>query len=115
MFEEPMVYVCPESHPLAANTRIELTDLADEEIIGFPPNFGLRHLMDDAFHAAGVHCQTQYEVPAGFATIAELVTNGLGTAFMPSSEARRFPDLRPVELTNPVTWQVYLASPRSAR
>jgi DNA-binding transcriptional LysR family regulator len=67
--------------------------------------------MDDAFHAAGVHCQTQYEVPAGFATIAELVTNGLGTAFMPSSEARRFPDLRPVELTNPVTWQVYLASP----
>lgn len=111
MFEEPMVYVCPESHPLAANTRIELTDLADEEIIGFPPNFGLRHLMDDAFHAAGVHCQTQYEVPAGFATIAELVTNGLGTAFMPSSEARRFPDLRAVELTNPVTWQVYLASP----
>jgi DNA-binding transcriptional LysR family regulator len=67
--------------------------------------------MDGAFHAAGVPPRTQYEVPAGFASIADLVVNGLGTAFMPASEAGRFRELRSVELAEPVVWQVYLASP----
>ncbi|WP_067677813.1 hypothetical protein [Nocardia miyunensis] len=40
-----------------------------------------------------------------------MVANGLGTAFMPPSEARRFSVLRPIELTDPVLWRVYLASP----
>lgn len=115
LFEEPMVYVCREDHPLAGGTPVDLADLAAEELVGFPPNFGLRRLMDEAFHAAGGHPLTQYEAPAGFATIAELVGNGLGTAFMPTSEARRFPDLRLVELATPVIWQVYLASPPAAQ
>ncbi|BDX35275.1 hypothetical protein TUM20985_58220 [Mycobacterium antarcticum] len=50
-------------------------------------------------------------MPAGFAAIAELVHNGLGTTFMPHSDATRFSDLRNVELMKPVLWQVYLASP----
>jgi DNA-binding transcriptional LysR family regulator len=90
---------------------VNLSGLADEDLVGFPPEFGLRRLMDGAFHAAGVQPRTQYEVPAGFAAIADLVGNGLGTAFMPSSEARRFSDLRAIELTEQVLWQVYLASP----
>ncbi|MHA3024170.1 LysR family transcriptional regulator [Mycobacterium sp. BMJ-28] len=111
LFEEPMCFVCPPDHPLAAAPRLDIADTAAEELVGFPPDFGLRRLVDNAFHAAGVHAQTQYEVPAGFAAIAELVSNGLGTTFMPRSEARRFPALRAVELVNPVLWQVYLASP----
>ncbi len=111
LFEEPMVFVCREDHALAARGPLELRDLDGEDLVGFPPGFGLRRLMDDAFHAGGVEPRTQYEVPAGFAAIAALVGNGLGTAFMPASEARRFTDLHPVELTDPVLWQIYLASP----
>ena len=111
LFEQPMVFVCRDDHALAARGPVDLSELADEDLVGFPPEFGLRRLMEGAFHGAGVHPRTQYEVPAGFAAIADLVGNGLGTAFMPVSEARRFSDLRPVELADHVLWQVYLASP----
>ncbi|MDP7704798.1 LysR family transcriptional regulator [Mycobacterium sp. TY815] len=111
LFEEPMVFVCRDDHGLAGRKRLRLSDLAGEELVSYPPEFGLRRLIDDAFHAVGVKPQTFYEVPAGFADIADLVVNGLGTTFMPESEARRFSALRSVELSAPVIWQVYLASP----
>jgi len=111
LFEEPMVYVCRDDDARTAGGPIDLAALADDELVGFPLNFGLRRLMDDAFRAAGVQSRTPYEVPAGFAAIAELVRNGLGTTFMPASEAERFPDLRSYPLTQQVIWQVYLASP----
>lgn len=115
LFEEPMVYVCRGADAQTADGAVDLADLADAELVGFPPNFGLRRLIDDAFHCAGVQSRTPYEVPAGFAAIAELVRHGLGTTFMPISEADRFPDLRTYPLAQQVTWQVYLASPPAAR
>lgn len=115
MFEEPMMFVCRADHPVAKLEHVDLGELAAEELVGFPPEFGLRRLMDSAFHAAGAQANTLYEVPAGFAAVADLVSNGLGTAFMPRSEARRFSDLTAVPLQNAVEWQVYLASPPVAR
>jgi DNA-binding transcriptional LysR family regulator len=110
-----MVFVCRDDHPLARRARLGLGDLATEDLVGFPAEFGLRRLMDDAFRAAGVEQQLRYEVPAGFTAIGELVANGLGTAFMPRSEAGRFGELSSVELAEPVMWQVYLASPPADR
>ncbi|KRE27201.1 LysR family transcriptional regulator [Mycobacterium sp. Soil538] len=115
LFEEPMVFVCREDHPLATHRAVRLSDVAAEDLVGFPPGFGLRRLMDNAFDATGVQPRTQYEVPAGFAEIAALVRTGLGTAFMPVSEAGRFGELRAVELAAPVLWQVYLAAPTADR
>jgi DNA-binding transcriptional LysR family regulator len=40
---------------------------------------------------------------------ANLVRHGLGTMFMPASDASRFPDLRAVPLQPTVDWQIYLA------
>lgn len=114
LFEEPMVYVC-RHEDAPPGGPVDLADLTDAELVGFPPDFGLRRLMDAAFHAHGVQPRTPYEVPAGFAAIAELVRNGLGTTFMPVSEARSFPDLHAAELAVPVLWQVYLASPPPER
>ena len=115
LFEDPMVFVCRRDHPLATNRSIRLADLAAEDLVGFPPGFGLRRLMDNAFDAAGVQSRTRYEVPAGFSEIAALVRTGLGTTFMPVSEAERFGDLRAVALVDPVLWQVYLAAPPTER
>lgn len=115
LFEEPMVFVCRDDHPLAGRAHVGLEDVATEDFVGFPPEFGLRRLMEDAFRAAGAQQRTIYEVPAGFAVVADLVAHGLGTAFMPRSEAGRAGRLVQVELAEPVTWQVYLASPRAER
>ena len=115
LFEEPMVFVCCATHPMARRKTVHIADLADEDLVGFPPGFGLRHLIDDSFRAVGADPHTRYEVPAGFAAIAELVANGLGPAFMPVSEAGKFRGLRTVALREPITWQVFLASPSATR
>jgi DNA-binding transcriptional LysR family regulator len=112
--EEPMVFACRPDHPLAGRRRVSIGDLAHEDFVGFPPGFGIRILVDDAFAAAGVTPRTQYEVPADYAVAAGLIRNNLGTAFMPASEAARCPDLISVELETRILWQIYLAQPQPA-
>jgi DNA-binding transcriptional LysR family regulator len=108
--KEPMVFVCRPDHRLAQRDQVAITDLAEEELIGFPTEFGLRRLVDDAFAAAGIASNTPYEVAANYSIAAGLVRHGLGTIFMPAGEAARFPDLRAVTLGQPVVWTIYLAS-----
>ena len=108
--EEPMMYVCRSDHHLAQRDHVSIAELAAEEMIGFPAEFGLRRLVEDAFAAAGIPSQTPYEVAAAYPIAADLVRNGLGTIFMPASEARRFPDLRAVTVRPAVVWTIYLAS-----
>ncbi|TRW78477.1 LysR family transcriptional regulator [Mycolicibacterium sp. 018/SC-01/001] len=115
LFEDPLVFVCPQDHLLAGHSQVTVGDVADEDLVGFPPGFGLRSLVDNAFHAAGLVATTRYEVPAGFHAVADLVANGLGTAFMPRSEAARFTHLRTIEVADPPMWSVYLASPAASR
>ncbi|BCI83875.1 MULTISPECIES: LysR family transcriptional regulator [Mycobacteriaceae] len=110
MFEEPMLFVCRDDHPMAAEKVVGLLDLAAEDLIGFPPDWGFRSLLDNAFLSAGVQSRPVHVIPAGFSVIGELVRQGLGTTFMPASECAEFEDLRAIELRQTVTWQVYLAS-----
>lgn len=115
LFEDPMVFVCRGDHRLAHRTRVDLADVAGEDLVGFPPGFGLRRLLDEAFQDAGARPHTRYEVPAGFPLVADLVGNGLGTAFMPRSEAVRYEALTVVPLRRAVFWRVYLAAPPADR
>jgi DNA-binding transcriptional LysR family regulator len=108
--EEPMMFVCRPDHRFAQRDQVAISDLAEEELIGFPTEFGLRRLVEDAFVAAGVASNTPYEVSAEYSVAAGLVRHGLGTIFMPAGEAARFPDLRAVSLAEPLTWTIYLAS-----
>ena len=115
MFEEPMFFVCCDDHPRASDKVVSLVDLADEDLFGFPPDWGFRCLMDNAFLEAGIQSQPVHVIPAGFSVIGELVRQGLGTTFMPASECREFDDLRAIALSQNVTWQVYMASQSTDR
>jgi DNA-binding transcriptional LysR family regulator len=108
--DEPMMYVCRPDHHLAQRDNVDLTDIAEEELIGFPAEFGLRRLIEDAFTEAGIASHTPYEVAADYSIAADLVRHGLGTIFMPASEAGRFPDLRAVAVQPALVWTIYLAS-----
>jgi len=108
--EEPMMYVCRPDHHLAQRDHVDITELASEDLIGFPTEFGLRRLVEDAFAEAGVASQTPYEVAASYSIAADLVRNGLGTILMPTSEASRYRDLRAVAVRPALTWTIYLAS-----
>lgn len=113
--EEPMLFACRPDHRLAGRKRVALRDLADEPMVGFPEGFGIRRLVDEAFAEAGVMPRTLYEVPGDYTAWAALVRNGLGTAFMPMSEVRRFDGLLGLELTEPIIWRIYLARPTPDR
>ena len=108
--QEPMMLVCGPDHRLADRTYVSIRDLAGEDIIGFPPEWGLRRLIDDAFVAAGVEANIPYEVAVDYSVAADLVRNGLGTTLMPATDAARFGDLRAIALRPAIEWQIYLAS-----
>jgi DNA-binding transcriptional LysR family regulator len=112
---EPMVFVCESTHTLAHRRRVQLADLAGQDFIHFPLGWGIRRRLDAGFAAAGVHPTNAYEV-ADYAIAAELVRHRLATTVLPISAANRFPDLRTVPLSPPLTWTLSLASaaPQSA-
>ncbi len=113
--QEPMVFVCRTDHPLAHRTHVEVTELCDEDLIGFPREFGLRRLVDAAFTAAGVAARVSHEVALEYAIAGRLVQHGLGTIVMPASEAACYPDLRAIEIRPAIMWDIYLASADQSR
>lgn len=113
--QEPMMFVCRSDHRLADRSHAAITELVDEHLIGFPPQFSLRRLVEDAFTAAGVAAFTPHEVALEYSIAASLVQEGLGTIFMPVSEAARFPHLRALAVRPAVTWKIYLASAEQSR
>ncbi|MCH7750372.1 MAG: LysR family transcriptional regulator, partial [Acidobacteria bacterium] len=74
--EEPMVFVCRPDHHLAHRGHVAISELADEDLIGFPAEFGLRRLVDGAFVAAGLTAHTPYEVALEYSVAARLVKHG---------------------------------------
>jgi DNA-binding transcriptional LysR family regulator len=108
--QEEMVFVCRPDHALAKHDAVRIAALAEEELIQFPKGYGLRRLLDEAFAAAGIAPNTSYEMTAEYNVVADLVRNGLGTTFMPETDAGRFPDLRAIQVQPAVHWPIYLAS-----
>lgn len=107
--EEPLLFVCRSDHHLAGRTHVDIAEIANEELIGWPPEFGLRRIVEDAFTAAGLVPRILYELEADFATAADLIRHGLASMFMPASETTRFPDLPAVPVRPSPSWPVYLA------
>jgi DNA-binding transcriptional LysR family regulator len=107
--EEPMVFVCESTHPLADRRQVRLPDLAGLDFIHFPSGWGIRRRLDEGFAAAGVQPINAYEV-ADYAIAAELIRHRLAATVLPISAARRFPDLRTVPLHPTLTWTLSLVS-----
>jgi DNA-binding transcriptional LysR family regulator len=106
---EPMVFVCESTHALADRARVQLVDLAGENLIQFPLGWGIRQRLDAGFAAAGIHPVSAYEV-ADYAIAAELIRHRLAATILPVSVANRFPDLRIITLDPPLTWTLSIAS-----
>lgn len=112
LMHEPMVFVCESSHPLARRRHVRLADLDGRDLIVFPPGWGIRQRLDAGLAEAGVRPVSAYEV-ADYAIAAELMRHRLAATVLPINAAKRFPDLRAVALSPPMTWTLYLASAES--
>lgn len=80
--EERLVLVVPAGHRLLGRKRVELAELADEELVTTPVGFGYRRLVDGLLRDAGVSPTVSFE-SQDLATIEGLVAAGLGVAIVP--------------------------------
>ncbi|MCH5551198.1 LysR family transcriptional regulator [Pseudomonas fragariae (ex Marin et al. 2024)] len=110
LFEDRMVAVLPQDHPLAEQTSIGLAALADQSWILFAPHHGPgmhSHILL-ACASAGFTPRVVQQ-PRQMQTTAALVAGGMGVALMPQRYARRQPGrLACREITGPGTPVAYV-------
>lgn len=82
LYEDHLMALMPDKHPLVERGAVSWKDLALYPLIALTAQSPSRHLADDAFAAAGVVVKPQYE--ASFSsTIISMVAAGLGVAALP--------------------------------
>jgi LysR family transcriptional activator of glutamate synthase operon len=82
LFEQPLRLVVPDDHRLAHRKRVQLEELADDDLIAMRPEYGLRGMTDDLLANAGIRPPIAFEGEDP-ETVRGLVKAGLGVALLP--------------------------------
>ena len=90
LFEEELIVIAPSDHPLAAEERVTLDQLAQHDLLLEPPGTAFRDDLDTQAKDAGVTLSTKAEVD-GMRLVASLAFEGYGAAVLPASAAPRVP------------------------
>lgn len=85
--QQELKLVLPGTHRLACRAHVQVADLADEDIVGLEPGFGMRQITDDLCAAAGFTPRMAFEGQESD-TVRGLVLSGLGVAILPEAELR---------------------------
>lgn len=80
--EDPLVFACASTHPLAGRDHVSLSMIAGLPFVDFEPLWGVRILVDRAFGAAHIDRHVAFELN-DVATLLDLVSHGLGVAVLP--------------------------------
>jgi DNA-binding transcriptional LysR family regulator len=107
--QDPMVFACASTHPLARHDHVSLAMIADQPFVDFEPNWGVRVLVDRAFGAAHLERHSAFELN-DVPTLLDLVVHGLGVAVLPRFVAIDAPGITCVPLVPEVgPWRLVLA------
>lgn len=114
LFEQKLVLIVPENHPLAAKERIRLDETAQYPYIFYSKSSGLRPIIDGMFNRAGVAPNIAYEMEEEF-TIAGFVARNFGIAVVLSVPFLSLMQLKTIEIERPPYKRyVYLANAKKA-
>ncbi len=83
LFEEPFVVAMPEGHPLAAQSRVSLADLEDQELMLLEDGHCLRDQALEVCHMAGAHEQLDFHATS-METLRQMVAANAGITLMPT-------------------------------
>ena len=89
LFDEDLMVIAPEAHPLAANERVSLAELAKHDLLLEPTGTAFRDDIDRQARAAGLELKPRAEVD-GMRLLASLAFEGFGAAILPASAAPRW-------------------------
>ncbi len=102
---EPLALACALGHPFAGHEQVKLADLADEQFVDFPPDWGTRDLADRVLTATGIERRVALEV-TDVHSLLDLVACGLGVALVPRSYSVKTDRVRFIELAGEVpAWE----------
>lgn len=114
LMKDPFTLVCPDDHPLAAQTAASWSDLADEPLIRISPQTGNRIIIDDALGSRREALSWRFEVQH-IQTAVALVRAGVALTVIPSLAFDTVDErgLKLIPLRNPsVTRQLGIISKR---
>ena len=80
LVSEPLVFVCPEGHPLGRRPQVTVPDLAAQTILRFPPGWGVRAAVDAVLGPSPAAIEI-----ADYALMLKLIRDGFGTTLLPAS------------------------------
>jgi LysR family transcriptional regulator, transcription activator of glutamate synthase operon len=83
---ERLVLVVPPHHRLRDRKRVDLAEIAEDELVTTPPGFGHSALVQGLLAEAGINPSVSFE-SAELATIEGLVAAGLGVGVVPEAFA----------------------------
>lgn len=110
LFEQKLVLIVPEAHPLANKKSINLNETAEYPQIMFSKSSGLRPIIEDMFKSVGVAPNIIYEVEEEF-TIAGFVAKNFGVAVVPSIALLNLMKVKTLDITwPPYKRYIYLAN-----
>jgi DNA-binding transcriptional LysR family regulator len=102
---EPMVLLAPAEHRLVTSRPVGLEELVDEAFVDFPPGWGGRMVVDQAFTAAGLSRRVAVEV-GDVSTFQHLIEHGFGVGFLPRPAFTHHTRLRTVPLRTVPLWRL---------
>ncbi|HEV7623459.1 MAG TPA: LysR family transcriptional regulator [Amnibacterium sp.] len=111
ILRSPLV-VAGGTDAVLGGTSFDLADAAQHQLVGFPPGWGVRELVDRAMRAAGVEPHVDLEVN-DTTTLLDLVAAGLGIAVIPTAIARLRTAVATAALTGRA-WQWVVAAQTTA-
>jgi DNA-binding transcriptional LysR family regulator len=111
---EPLLFACPDDHPLAGRELIELAELDGEHFVDFPIGWGTRASVDRLFARLGLRREIAVEV-TDIPTAVELVRAGFGCAFLSHSLTRGAGALRLRPVRPQPLFEVSLITPADRR
>ena len=80
LVREPLVFACPEDHPLGRRSRVTAADLAGEDVLRFPPGWGVRAAVEAVLGPSPAAIEV-----ADYTLMLKLIENGFGTTLLPAS------------------------------
>lgn len=103
LFDDPLMFICRDSHPLHTHKSVSWADMRDADLIVVSSFMATRVFMDYQLAKRGIRLKGNYEVQH-HATAINLVAAGVGCAILPSSTLRDGdrPKVRKIPLIGPV-------------
>jgi DNA-binding transcriptional LysR family regulator len=111
---EPLLFACPDDHPLAGREHVELAELDGERFVDFPIGWGTRVSVDRLYARLGLHREIAVEV-TDIPTAVELVRAGFGCVFLTHSLTRGAGELRLRPVRPSPMFEVSLITPAERR